>query len=84
MFRFNLKSDEDKQNAIVVRIFGTIKMEGETFVMGTDAQVMGMQMAHCVGIAQPVYAIFKNGIVYRYAPGGTLTVEDVRNPEVIR
>ena len=84
MFRFNLKSDQDKQNAVVVRIFGSLKIKGETMFLGTDSQVMGMQMAQHLGIAQPVYAVFRNGVVYRYAPGHTLTPEDVKNPEVIR
>ena len=84
MFRFNLKSDQDKQNAVVVRIFGSMKMKGESISFGTDSQVMAMQMAQSLGIAQPVYAVFSNGVVYRYSPGHTLTPEDVKNPEVIR
>ncbi len=84
MFRFSLKSDPQHENALVIRIFGTFKMNNEDVSFGTDCQVMAMQMAHSVGIAESVYAIFKNGIVYRYAPGRTLTAEDLRNPSVIQ
>jgi ethanolamine kinase len=84
MMRFNLKSDVKKDNAIIVRIFGTIKIAGEKIDIETDLQVMAMQMAAQLGIAQPVYAVFKNGMVYRYGQGHTLTGEDVQNPKVIR
>ena len=84
MFRFNLKSDPEHENAIVIRIFGTFVMNGQEIQLATDGQVMAMQVAHSVGIAEPVYAIFRNGIVYRYAPGRTLQLEDLKNPGTIR
>ena len=84
MYCFNLKSDKEKQNALVVRLFGSIQVGKETFTAGSDEQTMAMQLAHAVGLAQPVIAILKNGIVYRFAPGRTLTIEDIKNPDIIR
>ena len=54
MFRFSLKSDTKLRNALVVRIFGVIKVEGmdETFAFGKDEQVVAMQVVHEIGIAE--------------------------------
>ena len=43
-----------------------------------------LQVAAAIGIAQPVHAIFKNGVVYRYAPGRTVKLEDLKNPSIIK
>ena len=84
MYCFNLKSDNEKQNALVVRLFGSIVYGKETLTFGGDEQTMAMQLAHAVGLAQPVIAILRNGIVYRFAPGRTLTLADIQNPDIIR
>ena len=86
MFRFSLKSDTKLQSALVVRIFGVVKVDGidEPFAFGKDEQVVAMQISHKIGIAEEVYALFKNGIVYRYLPGNTLDTSDLNKPDMIR
>ena len=76
MYRFSLKTDTPYQNALVIKIFREPKMG--------DIEIMGMQVAHAVGIAEPVEAILNNGVVYRYTPGRPLTAQDLHNPDIIR
>ena len=85
LFRFNLRSDTEKQNALVVKLFGGMKIPtGETIYFGTNEQVMAMQVAHSVGISQEIVALLKNGMVYKYAIGDTMKREDISDPEIRR
>ena len=77
----HLVSDEDKNDAIVVRVFNS------NITMATvdrDNEVMAIQVAAAINVAAPVYALFKNGIVYKYANGRTLTGDDITKPELVR
>ena len=79
----HLVADVDKQDALVVRVFGQPN-PAMGMSMDRSTEVMCLQVAAHIKIGQPVYAIFKNGIIYRYAPGRTLTGDDIKNPDVIR
>ena len=77
----HLVSDEHKSDAVVVRVF----VNSVTFAtVDRDTEVMSIQVAAAINVAAPVYALFKNGIVYKYAPGRTLTGDDLTKPELIR
>ena len=78
----HLVSDKDKKDAVVIRIFIDGGIAGIT--MDRDAEVMAIQVSANIKVAQPVYALFKNGIVYKYGTGRTLTGADLQNPFVIR
>ena len=81
-----LKSDTSKSDALVLRTFGTLPFEfegGEPPKIDRDNEVMGLQIAGRIGVAKPVYAIYKNGIVYGYATGRTVLPEDLKNPRAI-
>ncbi len=71
------------KDALVIRIFDQVEGE-EGLNDDREYEVMGMQVAHKIGVAQPVYAIFNNGVVYKYATGRTLTSKDVKNPTIIK
>ena len=82
-----LKSDTSKSDALVLRTFGTLPFEfegGEPPKIDRDYEVMGLQIAARIGVAQPVYALYKNGIVYGYATGRTVEPNDLKDPKVIR
>jgi len=80
MKRFHLRSDNDLQDAIVVRVYGSTL---DTFV-NREKEVLAMQVAHAAGCFQPLVAIFKNGVAYKYAHGRTLTTSDLNDPKIIR
>ncbi len=80
----HLKSDASRKYALVLRIFGSIKVEGFEIQLDRDYEVMGLQLGHKIGVSQPVIAIFKNGVVYKYATGRTLKPDDLDNPNVMR
>ncbi len=81
----HLKADTDKKNALVLRIFGVLKLpDGIELTFDRNFEIMGLQLGHKIGISQPIYAIFENGVVYKYATGSTLTPKDLENPKVIR
>ena len=77
----HLATDGDKEDAVLLRIYGAL---GSGLKIDRDVEIMCLQVAAAVKVGQPVYAIFNNGIVYRFAPGRTLTGEDVTNPDVMR
>ena len=77
----HLVSDKDKEDAMVIHIFvAGIK----DIPLDRDTEVMAMQVSAHIKVAQPVYALFKNGIVYKYGKGRTLNGEDLKNPTVVR
>jgi hypothetical protein len=78
-----LKEDLQKKDALMVRVFGTFS-EASGVSPDRDIDVMGLQLAHHLGFGQKVYAIFKNGVVYGYTAGSTLTGQDVTDPKILR
>ncbi len=81
----HLKSDTEKKDALVLRIFGEMTLpDGMEVTFDRNFEIMGLQLGHKIGISQPIYAIFENGVVYKYATGSTLTPKDLENPKVIR
>lgn len=82
MFCCHLLSDTKREDALTIRVFGGI--EGLHLNFPRHIEVKGIQVAALLGVGQPIYAIFKNGVVYRFAPGRTLQPADVTDPKVIR
>ncbi len=78
-----LKDDTKKTDALMVRIFGVLNTE-YCIPFDRDSEIMAIQLAHNLGFGQKMYAIFKNGVVYGYNSGRTLTGEDISNPKVVR
>ncbi len=64
-----------------VRMF-TVVIEHVLF--DHDLEVIGLKHAHTTQSGQPLYAIFKNGVAYRFAPGHCLKYEALSNPLIIR
>ena len=56
----------------------------DDFTLDREMEMMGLQLAHKIGVAKPVYAMYKNGIAYGYATGRTLKDKDLQNPKVIQ
>ena len=42
------------------------------------------QLAVAAGCLPPIVSVFENGVVYKYAPGRTLTANDLNDPHIIR
>ena len=75
----HLLSDKGKKDAVVIRIF----IQGMTGVtIERNTEVMAIQVAAHIKIGQPAYAVFRNGIAYRFAPGRSAIPEDVKNPKL--
>ena len=77
----HLVSDKDKKDAMVIRIFVS---GAQGVIMDREMEILAIQVAAQINVGQPVYALFKNGIVYKYAAGRTLNAKDVQNPQVMR
>ena len=75
---------ENIPNGLVCRVFASDIAEAWSDVIDRNQEVRCMQVAHACGVSQPVRAVFRNGIIYGYAPGRTLKYEDMRKPAVIR
>ncbi len=84
MFCAHLNSDTGKNDAVVLRVFGLFNPKGLEFTFDRSFEIQGLQVGHKLGISQPVYAIFTNGVAYKYATGRTLTPGDLENPKIIR
>ena len=78
----HLASDKDKKDAVVIRIF--LHGYSADITIDRDMEVMAIQVAAHIKIGQPAYAVFKNGTAYKYAPGRTVTGEDMKTPHVSR
>ncbi len=79
LFCCHLKSDLKRDDALVMRTFGDTLVD-----MCREYEVMGMQIGAQLGISQPVYGIFSNGVVYKYAHGRTLVSDDINNINILR
>ncbi|XP_037086534.1 ethanolamine kinase 2-like [Pollicipes pollicipes] len=70
--------DGDRDGMVLFRMYG----DGTDLFIDRDAEKRNMQMMHRAGCARPLLASFRNGLVYGYQPGRTVTKETVRAPEV--
>ena len=82
----HLKSDASKSDALVIRSFGShpIDLGEKTAEFDRSYEVMGLQIADRIGVGQPVYALYRNRVVYGYATGRTVEPGDLEKPSVIR
>merc|ERR1719184_77079 len=80
MRRFHQSADTKKDDAIVVRVFG----DSLDFFTNRTKEFLAMQIAYAAGCFQPILAVFKNGVAYKYAHGRTLRYADLSNPKVIK
>ncbi len=78
----HLKSDLSGKDAIIMQLFEYTDLTG--CAREREQEVIGKQIMNKLGIGQPVLAIFKNGIVYKFAPGRKLRGSDLKDPKVIR
>lgn len=78
---FYHQNDEEKQDAIVVRVHGNIPDMG---IVSRDKEFLAQQASHAIGCFPSIYASFNNGMMYQYAPGRGLTYRDLTDPKIIR
>ena len=74
------RSDNKRQDALVVRLFG---LEDGTLIT-RDKEFLNLQIAHAAGCFPAILASIKNGLIYQYAPGRTLKIKDLNSPDMIR
>ena len=75
-------SDPRRKDAMVVRVYGQDGEEDHT--MDKDREFLSLQLAHASGCFPAIIASFRNGLVYHYEPGRTMTFKDLNRPENIR
>ena len=80
MYCCHLEQDKDRNDAVIIRIFRGILAEG----MDRDKEFLSIQVAQSAGCHAPLYAVFNNGLVYKYVPGRLPSLHDFEKPEVIR
>ena len=66
------KNDEEKTDAIVVRLFGKSPLANR------HNEFLGLQLAYAAGCGTEVLASFINGMVVRYARGRRLYYFDLK------
>ncbi|XP_044730625.1 ethanolamine kinase 1 [Chrysoperla carnea] len=80
LVRCRLEDDVDSSDTILIRIYGA---KSELFI-DRDAEKRNLIKLQEVGISAPLYAIFNNGLAYKYINGTTLTTETVVVPKVYK
>ena len=71
--------DKDRNDALVVRINC-----GDWDILDRNKEFLSIQVAQSAGCHAPIYAVFNNGLVYKYVPGRLPSLHDLEKPEVIR
>lgn len=71
------KFDED---VVLFRIEG----EANDLMVDKERELLYMQAFKMAGCGPPVYATFKNGLVYGYIHGETLDLDTVKDPQIAR
>ncbi|CAG9563643.1 unnamed protein product [Danaus chrysippus] len=70
-----LKSEEE---ILLVRIYGN----KTDLLIDRDAEIRNITLLNKEGLAPKIYGVFRNGLVYEYYPGVTLTTETVIDPKI--
>lgn len=65
-------------DVVLVRVYGN----KTDLLIDRKAETRNIQMLHSHGFAPCLYAVFRNGLAYEYAPGVTLTSETVAEPQI--
>ena len=75
-----MAQDKDRNDAIIVRIYRGIMAEA----LDRDKEFLSIQVTQAVGWHAPIYAVFNNGLVYKYIPGRQPTLYDLQEPKIIQ
>lgn len=67
-----------QDDVVLVRVYGN----KTDLLIDRKAETRNIQMLHSHGFAPCLYAVFRNGLAYEYAPGVTLTSETVAEPQI--
>ena len=76
-----LKNDEARDDAMVLRVYGTKISEEPGNYRKND--IVGMQCGYAAGCFPCIYATFHNGNIYKYIPGRRMNRRDFINPDLI-
>lgn len=66
------------EDMVLVRVYG----RRTDLLIDRKEETRNIQLLHSHGFAPCLYAIFRNGLAYEYAPGVTLTSETVAEPQI--
>lgn len=72
------KLSSSHDDVVLVRVYGN----KTDLLIDRKAETRNIQMLHSHGFAPCLYAVFRNGLAYEYAPGVTLTSETVAEPQI--
>ena len=75
-----MAEDKDRNDAVIVRIYGDLLGEA----VDRDKEFLSIQVAQAAGCHAPIYAVFNNGLVYKYVPGHLPSLQDLTLPSVVR
>ena len=74
------EDDEDKEDAIVIRVYDR-KTE---LIINRHSEMKTMVMLHKEGCSGELYCIFDNGIAYQFIPGTCVDRTSAREPKISR
>lgn len=74
----HLHKDEDKSDALVVRVLYKDKSEDH------KQEEFALRVAQATGCGQPLYATFNNGFVIGYAQGRLITWNELWDPHIAK
>jgi len=69
---------DEKEEVVLIRGYGY----KSDLLIDRRLEIRNMQVLHKNGMGSELYASFRNGIVYQFLKGSTLTVDTVSSPEV--
>ena len=75
-----MAEDRGRNDAVIVRIYRDILGEA----VDRDKEFLSIQVAQAAGCHAPIYAVFNNGLVYKYVPGRLPSLRDLMKPKVIQ
>ena len=80
MYCCHVAQDKERDDAVLVRVNRGFLAEG----MDRNKEFLSVQIAQTSGCHARIYAVFNNGLVYKYVPGRLPSLYDLQNPKVIR
>ena len=63
---FRCSNRDDLKDALIVRMNS---LQSVCNLVDRETELFGIQVGHACGITEPLYLIFNNGLVYKYATG---------------
>jgi hypothetical protein len=63
---YRCSEGENFEDALIVRVNS---LQSSCNLLDREREILGLQIGYAAGITEPLYVIFNNGMIYRYATG---------------